>query len=181
MLNHDNLNAPRPGQVPPPDPARHSRKCEVCRHPDRQAIEQEFLRWRHPDNILDDYELNSRSSIYRHAHATGLLAQRRLNLRDSLELVIEQAEQTTPTADSIIRAVRAHSCITEEGRWIEPAKHVIISRRDISDASPAEAARIPKLEQIHQSTEVVDQTEAISQFVRPPSRTAEGVGPSEGI
>ena len=150
MMNHDNLNALRPGPVPSPDPARHSRKCEICRHPDRQAIELEFLGWRHPENIVDDYELTSRSSIYRHAHATGLLSQRRLNLRDSLELVIEQAEQTTPTADSIIRAVRAHSCITEEGRWIEPAKHVIISRREIPDALTAEPAQIPELEQVRE-------------------------------
>ncbi|MGB6393659.1 MAG: hypothetical protein WBF14_14930, partial [Candidatus Acidiferrales bacterium] len=29
-------------------PSRHSRKCTVCRHPDRDAIEALFLLWRSP-------------------------------------------------------------------------------------------------------------------------------------
>jgi hypothetical protein len=142
MMINDKINSPRPGQAPPPDPARHSRKCEVCRHPQREAIEEEFLHWHHPENIVDEYELNSRSSLYRHALAFGLYNQRRRNLRDSLELVVQEAERTTPTADAVIRAVRACSCITDEGRWIEPVKRVIVSRREIP---AAETASIPEM------------------------------------
>jgi hypothetical protein len=34
---------------------RHGRKCKVCRHPDRDAIERDFLRWHSPDRIAEDY------------------------------------------------------------------------------------------------------------------------------
>ena len=110
------------------DPARHARKCEICHHSDRDAIEGEFIDWHPPDTIVDDYELNSRASIYRHAHAVGLFRRRRRNLRCALELVIQEAERTSPTADAIIRAVRAHSRVTSSGRWIEAPKYVVISR-----------------------------------------------------
>ena len=60
----------------PPDPTpsteRHSRKCAICTHPDRQAIEEAFLQQSPNHNIVKDYNLPSLSSLYRHAHATGL-------------------------------------------------------------------------------------------------------------
>jgi hypothetical protein len=62
-------------KTPPDLPSsieRHSRKCAICTHPAREAIDQAFLhRPRHP-NIVKDYNLPSLSSLYRHAHATGL-------------------------------------------------------------------------------------------------------------
>jgi len=50
---------------------RHTRKCTVCNHPEREAIEEEFLRWRSPKDIADDYGFSDYSSIYRHARAAG--------------------------------------------------------------------------------------------------------------
>jgi hypothetical protein len=29
----------------PPDFSRHARRCAVCAHPDRDAIEGDFIRW----------------------------------------------------------------------------------------------------------------------------------------
>jgi hypothetical protein len=49
----------------------HTRRCNVCRHPHRKEIEQEFLRWRSPDHIAQDYKIPDHSSIYRHVHATA--------------------------------------------------------------------------------------------------------------
>src|SRR5271170_6017811 len=106
MLNNDNINAPRPGQDTPPDPARHSRKCVICRHPDREAIDEEFIHWLQPDTIIDEHDLPSRSALYRHAHATGLYTQRRRNMRFALENVIEESSGAKVTGDTIIRAIR---------------------------------------------------------------------------
>lgn len=127
-MHTDKKSSTRRANRPAADPARHARKCEICHHSERDAIEGEFIDWHHPDTIVDDYELNSRASIYRHAHAVGLFRRRRRNLRCALELVIQEAERTSPTADAIIRAVRAHSRVTSSGRWIEAPKYVVISR-----------------------------------------------------
>ena len=60
----------------PPDPPRsskrHSRKCVICTHPDREAIDEAFLHQPRNQNIVKDFNLPSLSSLYRHAHATGL-------------------------------------------------------------------------------------------------------------
>jgi hypothetical protein len=61
-----------------PSTSRHDRKCSVCRHRDRDEIEREFLNWRSPDSIAEDYGIAHHSSIYRHARATGLFAHRAL-------------------------------------------------------------------------------------------------------
>ena len=49
------------------DLERHSRKCTICRHPDRDAIEHDFLHWCHPVDIAEEFGLADHSSIYRHA------------------------------------------------------------------------------------------------------------------
>jgi hypothetical protein len=128
-MHNDKKSSTRRATRPAADPERHARKCEICRHSERDAIEREFIDWHPPGTIVDNYQLNSRASIYRHAHAVGLFPRRRHNLRCALELVIQEAQRTSPTADAIIRAVRAHSRVTRDGRWIEPPKHLIISRR----------------------------------------------------
>jgi hypothetical protein len=76
----------------PPDPPssmeRHSRKCAICTHPAREAIDQAFLHrsrcraWADDSaqqtikNIVKNHNLPSLSSLYRHAHATGLWLRR---------------------------------------------------------------------------------------------------------
>jgi len=55
---------------------RHSRKCAICTHPDRQALDEAFLDESHNPQIVKDYNLPSLSSLYRHAHATGLWLNR---------------------------------------------------------------------------------------------------------
>jgi hypothetical protein len=46
----------------PPDVGRHARKCCICRHPKRDAIEAAFLGWRSPDVIADEYGLPGRNT-----------------------------------------------------------------------------------------------------------------------
>ncbi len=120
-----------------PDLARHRRKCAVCHHPEREAIEDLFIHWHSPSSIASYYddgdeESNERAitwvSIYRHAYAFGLDEIRRRNLRFAFELLLEQADQITPTSATLIAAARAlGSCVNENGAWNEPPKRVLVT------------------------------------------------------
>jgi hypothetical protein len=44
---------------------RHSRKCIICHHPEREAIEEEFLHWRAPWKLAEDYNLADYRTLYR--------------------------------------------------------------------------------------------------------------------
>jgi hypothetical protein len=135
---------------------RHSRKCIICKHRDREAIEEDFLNWSHPDYIAENYELNDYRAIYRHAHAIGLMERRSMNLRFAAESVIEQSASVMPSADAVLRAIRMCTRINNRGEWHDPPSHVIVSsgsrinvdnRSIILQASPEspapESAAIP--------------------------------------
>jgi hypothetical protein len=130
MNINDKINRSRPGRASRAGSvARHARKCVICKHPDREAIEEQFVHWIHADRIVQDHDLNSRANLYRHAYATGLYDLRRHNMRYALEHLIEDAIHAPVSGDCVIRAVRAHACLTAKGRWIEPPKELILSRR----------------------------------------------------
>ena len=117
----------------PIDIPKHERRCCICRHPDRDAIEEGFLRWTRPDELRYEFKLPNRSCIYRHAHAFHLFEQRARYLRSALENIIEESANCKPSADSIIRAIRAYSCLDDQGRWVEPPRHLIISREPVAE------------------------------------------------
>lgn len=104
----------------PIDLAQHQRRCTICHHPDRESIEQAFLQWRSPHHMLQEFKITDRTTIYRHAHALGLFAKRRRNLRAALENVIEESETIHPSGTELIAAVRAMTCLKDNGDWIEP-------------------------------------------------------------
>ena len=107
----------------PPDFSRHSRRCCICLHPDRDAIEGDFIRWRSPELIAREYKLANRTSIYRHAHCTGLFAWRRRELGRVLEGMLENHEHIPLEAsDPIVRAARVYAHLDENGNWLEPAR-----------------------------------------------------------
>jgi hypothetical protein len=124
-----------------PDLDRHSRKCLVCNHPDREAIEDLFVGWHSPQSIYRDFGPRGKldwSSIYRHAHATGLYARRRENLRAVLDLLLEKAGQVEPTAQGIVAVVRAYSCLTDTHQWVEPERRVHVTNHIYHHSVPAE-------------------------------------------
>jgi len=107
----------------PPDFSRHSRRCCICLHPDRDAIEGDFIRWRSPELIAREYKIANRTSIYRHAHCTGLFAWRRRELGRVLEGILENAEHVPLEAsDAVVRAARVYAHLDENGNWFEPAR-----------------------------------------------------------
>jgi hypothetical protein len=118
-------------QIAASDPAleRHSRKCKICSHPDREAIEELFVNWHSPQSIRRDYAMHHPfdwCAVYRHARAAGLYAKRSRNLRAVLDLLLEGANNVPPTAHGVIAAIRAYSCLTEANQWVEPEKRVRI-------------------------------------------------------
>jgi len=127
--------APPPAELAPiapdpvPDSERHSRKCLICHHPDRDLIEDDFIHWVRPQAIVVKYDLRDRSQIYRHARALGLDYDRRRNLRHSLEPFIESAECVRITAASVISAIRAFSLINDDGHWEEPPREFINTKK----------------------------------------------------
>ncbi|MBZ5695599.1 MAG: hypothetical protein LAN36_09580 [Acidobacteriia bacterium] len=125
--------------------SHHERHCTICNHADRDAIEEEFIHWHNPTDIAFDYRL-SRNAIYRHAHAMNLFALRERNLRFALGHMIQQAMNTKPTPDSILKAIRAYSCLTLDGRWIEPPAHVVVSSGGRVPSPPAIAVAMASVE-----------------------------------
>jgi hypothetical protein len=119
--------APRVPRRALTDRERHERKCFICHHPDRAEIDDDILHWCNPGNITFKYHLNDYRCIYRHAHATGLMERRRAYMRDSLEHVIEHAESVSPSADAVIRAVRACGRLNAKGEWVDPPRQLSYS------------------------------------------------------
>jgi hypothetical protein len=124
-----------------PDLQRHRRKCAICHHPEREMIEELFVRWHSPEciaNHLEDWDNVNWVSIYRHAYALGLDAIRRRNLGFVFENILDNAADATPTSAGVVAAARAISCVSEDGRWVEPPKRIIMTtivRKEALDAT----------------------------------------------
>ena len=144
----DKITGRRKLRRPRPDLQRHARKCHICHHPQRAEIEDDFLNWHGPNDIVKDYQLPHWSVIYRHANALGLRARRNENIRTVLDIFLEQAESAPITANAILRAIRAYSCLKDDGTWVELPKKVIYQTdrkaasvsRSISQTSAAPSA-----------------------------------------
>ena len=117
---------PRQGESNEAFLKRHERKCYVCHHPDRDAIEAAFVMWRRPKAIVETFLLRG-DSLYRHAVAFDLYTRRRNNLRSVLENVLERGVETDITGETLLGAVRAYACLDESNRWIEPTTNVMFS------------------------------------------------------
>ena len=155
--------------------SHHQRKCTICRHPDRETIEEMFVHWHSASRIYSRFMLPDRSTIYDHAHATGLYAKRRRNLRYALEHVIERADQCDISSHGIVAAIKAYASLTTSGEWIEPARRVIYTSISSSEASPRAAA--------HPSPNYSSNKNAAYAYPQPksyPSDYPAGYDPSDG-
>jgi hypothetical protein len=122
-----------------PELSRHHRKCSVCRHPERDAIEEAFLHWQSPNQIAIEHDLPNEASVYRHAHATGLFDRRDNNLRFALGNFIERvSEIQIVTPDAIVRAVRAYTRVSKTGEWVEPPRQIIVTHVKAAEPPPGE-------------------------------------------
>lgn len=104
---------------------RHEQNCTICKHEDRESIEREFIAWRSPVGIAKVYGLSDRATVYRHAHAFGLFAKRRRNIRAALEKIIERVDEVVEmTGPTVVSAIVAYSKINSDGRFVERSERV---------------------------------------------------------
>jgi hypothetical protein len=106
---------------------RHQRNCSICHHERRAEIEAEFVAWRSPASIAEEYGLADRSSVYRHAHAFGLFAKRQRNVRAALERIIEKSGEVDVTASAVVAAIQTYSKINASGQWIDRNEQVSLN------------------------------------------------------
>ncbi|MGC1292718.1 MAG: hypothetical protein WA855_15680, partial [Candidatus Acidiferrales bacterium] len=145
----------RPRQSAPPNDSewaalppleRHRRKCQICRHRDREAIESDFVEWHHPNQIVKEYDVDY-DALYRHARATGLFQLRRENVAIVVEKVLEEVEVVqAPSAFAILRAVRTLACLNGRGQWVEPpTTHVVVNATEppAQSANPTTSSDAP--------------------------------------
>jgi hypothetical protein len=111
---------------------RHSRKCTICNHPEREAIDEAFLHWSRGERIVRDYNLPSLSSLYRHAHACGLWNLRRIKIRCALDRLIELAGDCKPSGNAVLRAIEMSCNFDENDRYVAPNKRVIVEHRIVN-------------------------------------------------
>lgn len=107
---------------------RHEQHCGICKHEERESIERDFIGWRSPITITEEYALSNRATVYRHAHALGLFAKRQRNIRAALERIIERSESVEINASAVVAAIVAYSKINSEGRFIERTERVDLNQ-----------------------------------------------------
>jgi len=109
-----------PGSPSSPSRARHSAHCRVCAHDQRQEIEDDFVDWKSTAQIVREYRLANRYSVYRHMRALNLFPKRRRNVRAALERIIEHAGDIEVSASAVVAAVQALAKLNCRGELIEP-------------------------------------------------------------
>ena len=104
-----------------PDFDRHSRKCQICNHPDMDEIEEQFINWTTSEQLRKSFKIKGESTIYRHARATGLDICRRENLAVVLEKVLQEIDNVeTPTVSEILPAAHILARLNPRGQWVFP-------------------------------------------------------------
>jgi hypothetical protein len=110
----------------PPSPrrvaglARHEDGgCRVCAHPQREAIEAEFVRWKTLREIQAEFDV-PKDSVARHARARGLEERRSRNVRGALVRVVEKGIETAEvSSSSLVAAATALAKMGESDRLTE--------------------------------------------------------------
>jgi hypothetical protein len=132
-----------------PDFERHSRKCQICRNPYVDIIETAYLQWNRTDLICRYFRIDDSDTLYRHVRAAGLDVLRRQNVRVVVENFIEHWQGVKITAPTILRSIRALSCLDEKGRWTDPPStrtHILLRGNDgYPSADPS--ASLPEMGQ----------------------------------
>ena len=106
--------------------SRHKRNCSICAHEKRNEIEAEFVAWRSPEALAQEYGFADRASVYRHAHALGLFVKRQRNIRAALERIIERVGDVEITCSAVVAAIQAYAKINAAGQWIDPSDRLTL-------------------------------------------------------
>jgi len=118
---------------------RHQAQCSICQSSCREAIDELFVDWTSPDELVKKYTSLSRDAIYRHAHAYSLFDQRRKNMGRALEKIIERLDWTSTTGSDILSAIKMLMKMESPKQAEDPA-HENNQNKLIARRSPAESA-----------------------------------------
>jgi len=111
------------------DQVRHSTRCLVCAHPDREEIEKAFIDWTSGARIVEAFSIpGDGQTVYRHARAFGLYEKRDRNVKHALGKIVERASEVMPNANAIVAAAVALAKINADGRYVE--------RRELLNLTP---------------------------------------------
>jgi hypothetical protein len=171
----------------PPDLARHSIRCVVCSHPDRDAIEGDFVRWCSPIKIAEEYGISDRRNLYRHAHAVGLFNRRTQEVARILEQYMELVDHHLPDNpdkfdfDSVTRAVRVYAHLSP-GLWFEPVRthHILtgpiqppeLDQPAQAEASCVESASTSPVQELASTIQCVPENPQPSHRTKSPAKPA---------
>jgi hypothetical protein len=114
------------------DLERHATRCTICKHPQLDEIEREFVSWTSVPEIVKEFSIPERSSVYRHARAAGLFEKRDRNIKLALGKIVERAGEIMPNANAIVAAAVALAKINADGRYVE--------RREVLSLTPSSNA-----------------------------------------
>jgi len=123
MKDKKSRQSQAPGQDKSVNLGRHEYQCTICSHSQRGEIEQAFVDWVSPSRVARQHSV-SRDSIYRHAHALGLMEKRDRNLRAALYPIIERAGEVKVNAPAVVTAITALARINSRGQWVERTENV---------------------------------------------------------
>jgi hypothetical protein len=100
---------------------RHSRLCRICRSPDRESIERDYVSWERAADICKNYSVRSQTTLYVHVRALRLNEQRAANIRGFLSRFLERGINLKPTAASVIAACTILSKLDAAGKLVDTA------------------------------------------------------------
>lgn len=98
---------------------RHSRRCTVCASPNRQSIEEAYLRWESPSKICKQFQIRCQSALFLHVGALHLAEERDKHIKRCLAGLIEKNLNRRLSGSALIAAIVAFSRIDAEGRDAE--------------------------------------------------------------
>jgi hypothetical protein len=102
---------------------RHQAQCSICKSLVREQIEEDWLNWKSPSHIVENYKNLSRDALYRHVRALGLNDKRRKNYSVALERIIESVDYIHAIRCSdVISAVKALAKLNGLGQKGKPVQ-----------------------------------------------------------
>jgi hypothetical protein len=110
------------------DLVRHKTRCSICSHPDVQEINQAFINWTSPTEIIREFQLGDKSKLFRHARACQLYEKRERNLRFALGKLIERASEVQLTASAVVQAYATLAKLNANGMWVERTEAVNLNK-----------------------------------------------------
>jgi hypothetical protein len=101
------------------NPLLHAQQCSICRSPDRERVESDYVSWVAASKICKRYRIKSRTTLYRHVQALALTERRDTNIKGFLRSVIDRGQNVKLTATAVMQAVVILTKLDSDNRWVD--------------------------------------------------------------